>query len=430
MTASPRRILRRVSPLAAILLVGLLSACTSPAPAPIESMGTTDPVDTPAATDALPETDPETEAQTVEHVETVKETLPETETETVPTPALVDFRWTDGEIIETGLTAGYPRLFTLQDGTLLIGCDNFFGVFVARSTDAGKTWTDIVHASGAYPGAANPGFFQDEDGTVYLGYRSTETREDGTFFGSLQVSVSTDNGMTWAHHSTIYENTEPSGAFKGVWEPHFGILEGKLTCFYANDSTDVITDFQNIEYKQWDEATGAWTNRTVVCDGAAHRSRDGMPVWTPLRDGGYVCAIEGFDPKEENRFVIQLVYSADGVHWSQPVTVMRGKKGFAAAAPYVVELPTGQLVISCQTNECTPSWDTYIMSTVISDGTPVKDLTEASFAPHDYPFGADQGTESNMWNSLYVHDGYLYACTGTSERGILINRYRLAEGTE
>lgn len=349
---------------------------------------------------------------------TADPTAPSTETQPqLPEPFY--FSWRDGELIDTGIRSGYPRLYALRDGAMLLGYD---GMYVARSTDDGRTWSKGIHASQDYVGTANAAFFQSEDGTVYLGFRSTGHREDGSFYSSIQVSYSTDNGYTWAHHSTVYENVEPTGVFKGVWEPHFGMMNGYLTCFYANDSTN-ITALQNIEYKQWDPETGEWTNRTVVSTGRLHGSRDGMPVWMQLSTGEYVCVMEAFNKEDSDNFCIKLTYSLDGKEWSTPVTVMRAKrKGTVCAAPYVVELPTGQLVISCQTNELAGG-ETYYMSTVISDGTPVQQLTEENFSDHDYPCYDTIPDDSGLWNGMYVYKNYIYACTGTGRQGIRINRY-------
>ncbi len=327
-------------------------------------------------------------------------------------------QWEQGELIDTGIYSGYPRLYTLHDGTLLLGYD---GMFVSRSTDDGLTWTPGVHASGEHPGTANAAFFQTEDGTLYLGFRSTEHREDGSFYSSIQVSASTDGGLTWAHHSTVYENVEPDGAFRGVWEPHFGMMNGYLTCFYANDSTNV-TSQQNIEYQQWDPEAGVWTNRTVASVGRLHGSRDGMPVWQQLSTGEYVCVMEAFNKSDDNRFCIQLIWSEDGKNWSKPVTVMQAtKKGTACAAPYIVELPTGQIVISCQTNELTGG-EVYCPATVISDGTSVRQLTQQNFSDHAYPIFDTTPAVSGLWNGMHLHGGYLFFCTGSADRGIRLNR--------
>ena len=336
----------------------------------------------------------------------------------------IDFQWKDGEVTTVKTTGGYPRLYALQDGTLLLGCD---GMTVYRSTDGGKTWSDGIHTSNKHAGTANAAFIQTDDGTIYMGFRSTRHTASGSFYASIQVSYSTDNGYTWKHHSTVYENTEEDGQYKGVWEPHFGIMNGKLTCFYANDSTN-ITTYQNIEYKQWDPEAKEWTNRTIVCNGEDHQSRDGMPVWQQLSTGEYVCVVEAFNKNDNNCFAVKLTYSTDGVKWSEPVTVMRAKKsGTVCAAPYIVELPTGQLVISCQTNELEGTPDNvFCMSTVISDGTPVSLLTEKNFTDHDYVFADQTPSASSMWNGMYVWNDSIYACSVTPS-GIRINRIKFWE---
>lgn len=338
------------------------------------------------------------------------------------------FKWEEGELIDTGIGGGYPRLYTLADGTMLLGYD---GMYVAKSSDDGSTWGEAVHASQDYAGTANANFFQTEDGTIYLGFRSTGHRDDGSFYSSIQISSSTDNAQTWQHHSTVYENVEESGVFKGVWEPHLGMMNGRLTCFYANDSTS-ITAYQNIEYKQWNEETGVWTDRTIVCNGGEHQSRDGMPVWLQASTGEYVCVIEAFDKDNEDRFAIKLTYSEDGRTWSEPVTVMRPKAfGSVCAAPGIIELPTGQFMVSCQTNELVNGEDCFNMSTVISDGAPVKELTEASFGEHDYPYyDSDAAIYTSMWNGMHINDSYIYTSSITGHKGIRINRYNISDMTE
>ncbi len=341
---------------------------------------------------------------------------------------LMSISWKDdGEIIGAkNASGGYPRLYQLRDGTLLLAVD---GMMIMRSNDKGTTWERrAVTTANNMPGCANAALFQTDDGTIYLGYRSTEHRKDGSFYGSIHVNYSTDNGATWSYHSCVYENIEKDGAYKGVWEPHFGMMDGKLTVFYANDSTDT-TKYQNIEYKQWDEEKKEWNNRTIVCDGDKHKSRDGMPVWQQLSTGEYVCVIEAADTTNDGLFCVKLTWSADGKKWSTPVAVMRPtEKGKRCAAPYIVELPTGQLVISCQTDEISKKENVYKMATVVSDGTPVRKLTEKNFSAHDYPYPDDRANQNSMWNGMLVTDDYIYTCTSPSDGlGVRINRIAIPD---
>jgi len=150
-----------------------------------------------------------------------------------------------------------------------------------------------------------------------------------------------------------------------------------------------------------------------------------MPVWLRLSTGEYACVIEAFNKDDGDRFAIKLTYSEDGKNWSEPVTVMRPEyAGFVCAAPSVAELPGGQLIISCQTNERTGNFQ---MATVISEKVELKKLTEKDFFAHDYPF-YDQTTQTSMWNGLYVYNNYVFACTISSDRGIRINRVKIYAG--
>lgn len=89
--------------------------------------------------------------------------------------------------------------------------------------------------------------------------------------------------------------------------------------------------------------------------------------------------------------------------------------GSKAGAPGIAELPTGQLVISFQTDEdaSTKGDSTSVMKTVISDGTEYRKLGTSNFSASDNVFGTPDG-ESSVWTGIWYCDGYLYAAAGTS----------------
>ena len=344
----------------------------------------------------------------------------------------------DGETVRVHSGGSYPRIYQLRDGTLLYGIDGL----CFRSEDDGLTWSAGVdyrrnhqvvgEDGGTYTlGCANTAFYEMEDGTLLVAYRATgHVKADNSLFCTkILVSQSADGGRTWSAHSTMCEYYDDEGQFKGTWEPHFGLLNGVLTCFYANDSRTVIPEpYQYIEYVQWID--GEWKNRTVVADGVAHDSRDGMPVWQQLSDGRYVCAIEGWLP-DSSALAIQLFYSDDGIHWSEPVTVYEAQNG-VCGAPYVVEIPgTNRLVVSFQTSENLEGNEPFSevrMFSIVSDGTPIDQIGPENFSTAENVFDTEPGKYS-IWNGLYVTDEYLYACTGTngSTSGMLLKRVPLAE---
>jgi len=327
-------------------------------------------------------------------------------------PMLKNIDWKNAENITVTTRASYPRLYRLRNGTMLCGIDGF----CFHSTDNGTTWsvgTDYRrnHCVTGPDGneytlsCANSAFFEAEDGTVLVGYRATGflAEDKSLFCTKLLVSQSKDGGNSWEAHSTICEYYDEEGQFKGVWEPHFGTIDGVLTCFYANDSRSVIDPpYQNIESVQW--IGGKWTNRTVIADGTANKSRDGMPVWQQLSDGTYICAIEGWYPGT-SQLCIELMHSADGINWSKPQIVHRSADG-NDGAPYVTELPTGQLLITYQDPQ-------RRCCSILSDGTPVEKLTPEHFTEPVNVFETDDAHFA-FWNAQYLTDNYLYAVTGTN----------------
>jgi len=110
-----------------------------------------------------------------------------------------------------------------------------------------------------------------------------------------------------------------------------------------------MTTVQNIEYLQWDGL--ARGNQIIICNGEAHSSRDGMPVWLALSNGYYACVIESA-ALSDYPFVIKLLWSGGGVNWSEPVKVyVPNTNNSKAGTPGIAELSSGQIVISFQTDE-------------------------------------------------------------------------------
>lgn len=322
---------------------------------------------------------------------------------------MLDFKWADGKrsVISTG--AWGPRVYTMSNGELISGYETSKGIVTAISANNAKTWksqtTASFHPSRA---CANVNFYEFE-GKIYLSYRATGG--PGKNYTSLQVSVSEDFGRTWKHHSTIAEYDEDGG----VWEPCLGEIDGKLTVFYACDVRS-ITSRQNIESKTWDGSK--WTKRTIISNGEKHNSRDGMPVWIRLSTGMYICVIESQKYAGSGHpFIIQYLTSEDGVKWSEPVDCYIPKTtNSKAGAPGIVELSTGQVVISFQTDEdATKKGDnTSVMKTITAKITDVTKLKVRNFTASDNVFNTPDG-EGSVWSGIWYHDGFLYAAAGNRE---------------
>ena len=379
--------------IAALLCV--LCACTAAAPDPA--------TDAPAAG-----TRTETAAVTAG---TVTETAYESETEDTEMKLKENITFKASKEIIIRPFSWAPRVYGTNDGELIAGYETSDGIKTAKSGDGGKTWYGEANASFAPDlNCANVNFFFDGE-RLYLAYRAVGNTGKG-LYTSLRVSVSDDNGKSWTYHSKVAEYTDAGGG-RGVWEPYLGLLNGRLICMYANDHPSV-TNYQNIEYLVWNGTE--WTDRTVISDGSAHRSRDGMPVWCESPDGGYLCAIESTTEHTKGYpFVIKLIYSPDGVNWSEPRTVYTpSSKGSKAAAPGVAFLPDGRLAISFQTDEdATVKGDNHsVMKIMFSDGTDARKLNKTHFSPPENIFGTPDG-ESSVWAGIFYRDGVICASAGT-----------------
>ena len=353
-------------------------------------------------------------------------------------------------VIQISFFGAYPRLYILNDGTWLCGFDTG-KIYVTRSSDMGNTWSEPVLASlhDEYA-CANVAFYQFDNGDILCAYRAL-----GKDKKEMHCTLSKDGGLSWEYHSTIEDNyrtalelgktiEDAKEALKnepriGFYEPHFGIINNKLTVMYADDFSPMLTNVrgdialnyetQCIVSRTWNEIMKTWENRQIVLDGTIPKvsgineySRDGMSVFDQLSDGTYVLVIEGTYRRTEqygnNPFIILLSYSKDGINWSDPVEVYVPKgNGTKAGAPFLCVTSDDRIIISFQTDE-----DSYehgkgigdsvsIMKTIISDGTNVENITIDNFSEAVNVFDLCPGDLSN-WNGMYIHNDVLYCVSG------------------
>lgn len=312
-----------------------------------------------------------------------------------------------------------PRVFANTDGTLLAGYEKEGKIFTAISTDGGQTWQNHTLAA-LIDGlsCANINFYKIGD-TVYLAYRATGTLPDGSFYSSLRVSQSCNGGLSWSVHSLICENSEPDGRFKGVWEPFLYEINGRLVCFYANDSSCITDYYQNIEMRSFDGES--WSTPATVSDGKAHDSRDGMPVLHRLSCGKYVLAIESTKYREDYPFVIQILYSCDGINWSEPRDAyIPSTKGSKAGAPGISETADGRLIITFQTDEDKDEkGDGVSVAKMITAKTHMLCLINPGcFSKAQSVFPEEYSSYSN-WGGIYSDGNFAYYAAGTSSGAVL-----------
>lgn len=318
----------------------------------------------------------------------------------------------------------YPRMYQLNNGTILCGFDtnedgNRAVVKIVSSEDGGLTWSKEAIQGTNYPeyDCANANFIELDNGDIWLAYRAN-VMEGEEYYSSIRINVSKDSGKTWEPHSVVAEEKGEGG----VYEPQLGYIEDKIAVFYANDSLNVVKNGrqQNIEFKLWEG--NSWSEKIIASDGSKTFSRDGMPVWCRLEDGSYAMVIESTALHPSYEFIIQMKISTDGIDWDNKLKDIYIPKGLKkkAGAPYIVKLADGRIAVSFQTDEDdVNTGDAYSKMKVIIS----KDTTGTEFLKASSPFETPQGYLSN-WNSLLSAKNYLYAVTSTNypEDSILLRR--------
>ncbi len=370
-----------------------------------------------------------------------------------------NFEFTFETIINVYGSGGYPRLYELNDGTWLCGFDSGGKIWVVASHNQGQTWeSNLTQASfhNDYT-CANVAFYQFENGDLLCAYRAIGKSYD-PYGRYIHCSISKDNGKSFQYHSTIEDNyalgfsrehvdsTIQSYSNIGFYEPHFGIINNELTVMYADDFSPMAENVhgdKNLNYQSqylisrvWDGTN--WVNRKIIMNGAIQKtvggiteiSRDGMPVFDQMHNGTYVVVFEGTyrraDANGRRQFEILLSYSKDGETWSNPIEVyVPNQFGSKASAPYVCVTSDDRLVISFQTDEDSIAAgkgigdNVSIMKTMISDGTPIEELTKYNFYDAQNVFLTEPGKLS-AWNGMMMKDDVIYCVSGTNT-GIKIN---------
>ena len=339
------------------------------------------------------------------------------------------------------MTSGspYARIRVLLDG-------RFFCVWPEKdggkramkgcfSSDEGKTWTApkvLFYGEDQTKTLANADIIQLEDGEILVAYRSNDPdipKTAGDFYSSIRVHSSKDNGETFLPHSIVRELQEHNvKSSVGLWEPCFGYLRGRLTCFYAIGMS-VYKDpkIASTDISVWDEATRTWSIAEYESNDGKNTRKNGMPIWQPLSSGGYICSVETnrYKTSKGNILLPYLLYSADGVTWVDLACAYFPSSGKAVCgAPFCIELPDGRLAISFQSNEDalgTPfaeegnSNNDKSIKVVLSErGVAIRDLRSKNFTA---PFSAFRYTlgYTQVWSGMFLHGDYLYIYCGTNE---------------
>lgn len=313
-------------------------------------------------------------------------------------------------LVEAG--GAYGRMIRLRSGELLCSFESQGKAWVRKSADDGKNWSAPVEAATFGFGlAANPSLLQLQNGKLMLFYN--ERPHDGRSPFSIQVTFSIDNGATWRPRvPPVYVGDDVS--FNGCWEPTaIQLPDGEIQLFFANENPYRNSDEQEITLMRSRNNGKTWAPPETVSFRKGHR--DGMPAPLMLRDDkGSAVAIEDNGLTPDGQFKPAIIYTAMRDNWRQPFAFGGSTNRWSAlkswpahvyaGGPYLCQLPDGEVLLSCQSNEgrLEPQMVVYVGNSEAK-----------AFGSRSMPFPLPTHV-AGLWNSLFVKNAKTVTAISTT----------------
>ena len=342
----------------------------------------------------------------------------------------VTVRWDRSTETKIALEGVYARVIRLDDATHLAVYEDFTGrAVVSHCSDPdGLEWGDVStmfdmlgwvgESGGVGMKAANPEVRQLSDGTI-IGVCNYRPNEQGLGPYCIAVTRSLDRGHSWEAPKIIYE----AGLYArdGCWEP--SILElpdGTVQIYFANEAPYPYTAEQEISMIQSTDRGLTWSDSPVtVC--FREGGRDGMPVPAIIGDE-IVLVIEDNVRGQLQPYTVRTKVT-DG--WAFPVSGDSPRREFCLSgnvpghiymgAPYLIVLPDGHTLLSCQTTGGRDNnWERSCMEVAVGDGS------ARNFVSQSRPFDVPVYREGK-WNSISVWDDHtVIAVSSTNKDGMAV----------
>lgn len=273
----------------------------------------------------------------------------------------------------------YPRIKRLSDGALLMSFENdHFGwdVYVRRSDDGGKTWSDATLLVKSGPAVStvgedtkvyvNPDFIELADGRILLAYQwryklGYNDLPNTNVNCGIEIMLSEDGGRTFSDPVEIYRGR--------CWEPAMLQLpSGEIQMFITSSQelidnmsapqTVVIRSMDGGKTWQGKECCGIDDNEVIARTVDSRSTYDGMPSGVWLDDGnGIAVPMEVWHGKYVVDQTPVVVKTDPQTNWHRDLAAIRKEGGpawpdkkqvnkdFYGYGPYSTKLGTGEMVI-------------------------------------------------------------------------------------
>ena len=334
---------------------------------------------------------------------------------------------------------GYGRVKLLKDGRQALVYDLGGTCQIRFKQPRAHNFSSPITVATPPAGAGNTNaeLLELEDGTLIYAWNERWNTK-------VKVKYSFDGGTTWQFEQTVYEQKwEGDGPF-GIWEPAMIQLpDGEVQIYFADESgvpgnDQCITMIRSTGTyangaRQWQ-----LTSPVRVCYTVG--ARDGMPVPLVLQnDRGIVLAIEddgwggGFQPgilytSLEDNWTSGTRYGDSPDRWIATI----GGEPRGGGAPYLIQLNTGETLLSTQTNSLADTrnapWDDmYKFRQFVYVGNAMARNFQCYSIP--FPF-MDEPNQGGVWNSLcQINDSTVMAVSEvhgtTGKDGIWTNEGRI-----